>query len=60
MYGRFAEPKKSGRNNEVAVIRGSTVVMDNILTTDCGLGGINCFMQVTYSFVQVHQPFVSS
>ena len=26
MYGRFAGPKKSGRNNEVAVRRGSTVV----------------------------------
>ena len=67
MYGRFAGPKKRGRNNEVTVlprwpldVRGSTVVMDNILTTDCGLGGISCFMQVTYSFVQVHQPFVSS
>ena len=26
MYGRFAGPKKGGRNNEVAVRRGSTVV----------------------------------
>ena len=25
MYGRFAGPKKSGRNNEVVVRRGSTV-----------------------------------
>ena len=66
MYGRFAGLKKSGRNNEVTVSprwplgRGSTVVMDNTLTTDCGLGGISCFIQVTYSFVQVHQPFESS
>ena len=31
MYGRFAGPKKSGRNKEVAVRRGSTVVLSLIL-----------------------------
>ena len=28
MHGRFARPKKSGCNNEVAVRRGSTVVKE--------------------------------
>ena len=28
MYGRFARPKKSGCNNEVAVRRGCTVVKE--------------------------------
>ena len=35
MYGRFAGTKKSGRNNEVVVRRGSTVVnvMDLLLAS---------------------------
>ena len=33
MYGRFAGPKKNGRNNEVAVRRGSTVVESAIYIT---------------------------
>ena len=32
MYGSFARPKKSGRNNEVVVRWGSTVLMDVELT----------------------------
>ena len=32
MYGRFAETKKSGRNNEVVVRRGSTVYWNKQLT----------------------------
>ena len=31
MYGRFAGPKKSGRNTEVVLRRGSTVVFSLIL-----------------------------
>ena len=32
MYGSFARPKESGRNNEVVVRWGSTVLMDVELT----------------------------
>ena len=31
MYGHFSGPKKTGRNNEVAVRRGSTVEYQNSL-----------------------------
>ena len=37
MYGRFAGTKKSGRNNEVVVRRGSTVVVLHLPLLEYGI-----------------------
>ena len=48
MYGRFAGPKKSGRNNEVVVRRGSTVLLLYIVQSlaSCQLFA-NAFLHVS-------------